>query len=208
MKRSLFLFALVFQSLLGVLHADWLCGPIPLPTAEVKFGYFWFNESVMRNVYNHGGADVQLCSSWAIPGLEILHLYGSVEYFRKYGHSLGGHQSTSIWAIPLSFGVQPFFRLGDWIQYYLTVGPRYFFVRANNNSSYVQRHMRANGCGGFANSGLLLDLGEYFGSCFFFDIFGEYSYKRLHFNSSHYGTEGHTVQVGGWTVGGGLGCFF
>jgi DNA-damage-inducible protein D len=39
-------------------------------------------------------------------------------------------------------------------------------------------------------------------------VFGEYSYKRLHFHSSRKGTQGHTVQVGGLTFGGGLGCSF
>ena len=172
------------------------------PLVEVKGGYFFFTESIMRKVYNEGGFDVQLSGSYPI--YKLLHIYGSVEYLEKSGHSLHGHQKTSIWEVPLSLGLQPVFPIGNHVEYYLTLGPRYFFVHAHNHSSYVPKHMQANGCGGFANTGFLFIIGKHFSV----DLFGEYSYRRLHFHSKKSGTHGNTVQVGGLTFGGGLGYSF
>ncbi len=172
------------------------------PLIEVKAGYFFFTDSVMRHVYDEGGLDVQLSGSY--PFYKLLHVYGSVEYLEKSGHSINGHQKTSLWAIPLSLGLRPVFPIGDHLQVYFTIGPRYFFVHAHNHSSYVPKKMHANGCGGFVNTGVLFIIGKHFT----IDLFGEYSYKRLHFHSGKPETEGHTVQVGGLTFGGGLGYSF
>src|SRR5579883_1849371 len=74
------------------------------PLVEVKAGYFFFTDSHMRHVYDQGGVDIQLSGSYPI--YKILHVYGSVEYLQKSGHSIHGHQKTSIWAVPLSLGLR------------------------------------------------------------------------------------------------------
>jgi len=168
---------------------------------EAKVGYFFFTNHNMRRVFDQGGIDVQLSGS--CPVYSVLHVYGSVEYLKKSGHSTVDHQKTSLWELPLSLGLQAVFPIGDHVAYYLTLGPRYFFVYVHNHSPYVPHRMSANGCGGFANMGFLFTMGH-----FTLDLFGEYSYKRLHFHSSKPGTQGHSVQVGGLTFGGGLGYSF
>jgi len=172
------------------------------PLIEAKAGYFFFTDSTMRHVYDKGGFDLQLCGSYPI--YKVLHVYGSVEWFEKSGHSLSGHQRTSIWEVPLSLGLRSVFPIATHIEYYLTIGPRYFFVHAHNHSHDVPKNMHADGCGGFANTGFLCIIGKHFT----IDFFGEYSYKRLHFHSKKSETQGHTVQVGGLTFGGGLGYSF
>ncbi len=172
------------------------------PLVEAKGGYFFFTNSEMNKVYNQGGVDVQLSGSYPVYG--CLHLYGSVEYLRKSGHSQGLHEKTSLWELPVSLGLRAVVPLSRTIEYYVSVGPRYFFVYTHNDSPYVPKHMNANGCGGFANTGFLWILR----SNVTIDLFGEYSYKQLHFHSSQAGTQGHTVQVGGLTFGGGLGYSF
>ncbi len=179
-----------------------VCSVKQHPLLEVKAGYFFFTQQDMRRVYNQGGIDLQLCGSY--PVYKLLHVYGSVEYLERSGKSIGGHQKTSIWEIPISAGLRPVFPIGDHVEYYLTLGPRYFFVHAHNRSSYVSKKMEANGCGAFANTGFLFIIGKYFTV----DLFGEYSYKRLHFHTGKEGASGHTVQVGGLTFGGGLGYSF
>lgn len=178
------------------------CEPEPQPLIELKAGYFFFTDSKMQHVYDHGGYDVQISGSYPI--YCFLHLYGSVEYLEKSGQSSGGHQRTFLWEIPLSLGLRSIFSINDNLSYYLTIGPRYFFVRVHNHSTFVPEHMHEDGCGGFANTGLLYTLCDHFT----FDVFGEYSYKRLHFHSNKPNTQGHTVQVGGLTFGGGFGYSF
>lgn len=172
------------------------------PILEAKAGYFFFTDSAMRTVYNEGGLDVQISGS--IPFYKILNAYLSVEYLQRSGHSTGVHQKTTLWEIPVSLGLKPAFPLTDWLQYYFTVGPRYFFVHVHNHSSYVPKIMTANGCGGFINTGLNFFIDK----TIVIDLFGEYSFKSLQFHSHKTGTKGEDAKVGGLTFGGGLGYSF
>lgn len=178
------------------------CTDLPQPLIEVKAGYFFFASSPMRKVFDQGGLDLQI--SGAYPIQTYLRIYGSVEYLQKSGHSLGEHDKTSYWAIPLSLGLQPVFEIASYCSYYFTLGPRYFFARVHNHSSAVPRHMKGNNIGGFANTGFQFIISKHF----LIDIFGEYSYARLAFHPSTSTAEGHTVQVGGFTFGGALGYAF
>jgi hypothetical protein len=204
MRKGIVLF---FFFVMGVAHAEQesACqAPCRTqhPLIEAKLGYFFFVDSTMNSVYDLGGLDVQLSGSY--PVYKLLHVYGSVEYVRKSGYSTGGHQKTSLWEVPLSLGLRPVFPLTDDIQAYFTIGPRYFFVHIDNESSFVPNTMNENGCGGFVNLGILFMPHPHCA----IDLFGEYSYAKLSFSSSLPGTTGQTAQVGGLTFGGGLGYAF
>ena len=126
-----------------------------------------------------------------------MHDYICIDLFER-------HQSTSIWEIPLSLGLKPVVTIASGIQYYFTLGPRYFFVHQHNNSSFVSSNVSNNGMGMFVNTGFNF----VFWNHFLFDVFGEYSYGKMHFHSSHANTYGRTVDIGGFTFGGGLGYAF
>ncbi len=172
------------------------------PTLEIKGGYFFFSDAKMQKVYNEGGLDVQVSGSY--PVWRWLQIYGSVEYLERHGKSLGGHQKTRIWEVPLSLGLKPVITICQKMQYYLTLGPRYFFVQAHHSSSYVDRNMSQNGLGGFVNTGFNFFPCDHL----LVDVFGEYSYKRMHFHSYRTNSYGESVQVGGFTFGAGLGYAF
>ena len=172
------------------------------PTLEVKGGYFFFSDSKMRKIFNEGGADVQLSSS--TPIWKWLQIYGSVEYLERHGKSLNGGQKTRIWEVPLSLGLKPVIAISSKAEYYFTLGPRYFFVHQHNDSHYVDKEVNGNGLGGFVNTGFNF----YPTTHFLVDIFGEYSYKRMHFKSSKHHVYGGNVQVGGFAFGIGLGYAF
>jgi hypothetical protein len=178
------------------------CTPPQKPILEAKAGYFFFSDSKMRKVYNDGGIDLQISGSYPI--WNWLQLYGSVEYLEKHGRSLGGRQKTRIWAVPLSLGLQPVITINSTVDYYFTLGPRYFFVHAHNDSSVLDRHKSQNGLGGFINTGF-----HFFPwNNLVIDIFGEYSYKRMHFHTSKRNVFTRSVQVGGFAFGAGLGYAF
>lgn len=171
-------------------------------TLEAKAGYFFFSDSKMSKVYNEGGWDVQVSGS--CPIWKWLEVYGSVEYLEKHGKSLGEHESTSIWEIPLSFGLKPVISICQNVQYYFTLGPRYFFVYQHNDSSYVSKNLSNNGLGLFVNTGFNFIFWRHL----LVDVFGEYSYKQMHFHSHKNNVYGKTVNVGGFVFGGGLGYAF
>jgi len=161
------------------------------PQIEVKAGYFLFSNERMRTIYNSGGLDLQLSGSYPI--WKWLQLYGSIEYLERSGRSLNWEQATQIWALPLSLGVKPVVAISSELDYYVTLGPRYFFFHQESHSTHGEKQVNENGLGGFINTGV-----QFFPTCsLLIDLFGEYSYKRF-----------HSVQVGGFTFGGGIGYVF
>ena len=174
------------------------------PYISAKTGYFFFTSSTMNDVYTNNGLDLQLSSGYPI--INFLRIYGSVEYCKRSGHSLGGNQKTSIWQLPLSLGLQPVVQIckSTPIFTYLSLGPRYVFAHVNNDSNFVSRTMNSNGFGGFINAGFQFIPIKHF----LIDLFGEYSYTKLNFSSSVANSTGNNTQVGGFTFGGGIGYAF
>jgi hypothetical protein len=195
MKR--FIFLCIFLILVSLLIAQDFN-----PTLEIKSGYFFFSEKKMRKIYDDGGQDVQLCGSYPI--WRFIQLYGSIEYLSRHGKSLNIHQKTRIYEVPLSLGINSIFKICEIVQWYATVGPRYFFFHQHNQSIYVDKNIHQNGFGCFVNTGF-----KFFPVQFaYVDYFGEYSYGKLHFSPSYVDVFGSKIQVGGFTFGGGLGICF
>lgn len=204
--------SILFSTLLIQGYCDELClqnepCQIVRPLIEVKTGYFFFTHSKMRKVYDKGGWDIQLASSyplWNPTDRFSLNAYAAVEYFHCEGQSLQGDQKTSLWAVPINIGFKPVFVICPEAQYYFTLGPRYFYIHQHNNSCDVDKNKSRNGVGFFMNTGFDFLLK----SCFAFTIFGEYAYAKTHFHSEKTGVYTRNIQVSGFTLGGGLGYAF
>lgn len=169
---------------------------------EARGGYFIFSDPKMRKVFNSGGLDVQLLASAKI--WKMLHIHGAVEYIERSGRSINGHQSTQIQIVPLSLGLKPVFPIGNALDYYLNIGPRFFFVHQHNKSKYVNRNVNEDGLGGFVGTGFFLHLNKRM----ILDLYGEYSYFMPQFDTSDKNVIAHKIQVGGFAIGGGLGYSF
>lgn len=171
-------------------------------TLDAKVGYFSFSDGKMSKIFDRGGLDVQL--SGALPVWRWLQVYGSVEYWERSGKSLNGNQSTNIWSLPLSLGLKPVIPINRNLQYFFSVGPRFFFVNVHNKTSYFDRKMNENGLGGFVNMGLnFISHSHLLAS-----VFGEYSYGQIQFHPRTTNSHGASVQVGGYTFGVSLGYAF
>lgn len=176
------------------------------PIIEAKGGYFFFASSKMRQVYD-GGWDIQLSSSipvWNPLKKLSLNVYGSVEFLRCSGHSTEEHYKTHIWELPINVGLKPIFLLSQQVQYYWTLGPRYFFIHQHNLSPYVDKNKSKNGVGLFVNTGFNFIFYKHL----VIDLFSEYSYAKIHFPSSIFNVYTRDIQVGGFTFGGSLGYSF
>lgn len=169
---------------------------------EIAAGYFFFSDPKMRKIYKKGGFDLQMRGSY--PVWRWLQIYSSIEYLKVNGKSLGAYQKTRLEKIPVSLGLKAVANLSSKIQYYFTLGPRYFFVNQHNYSSYVNRNVNRNDIGGFANTGFTFSF--YHGLTW--DVFGEYSYEQTHFHSSQTNVYDRSIQIGGFTFGSGLGYLF
>ena len=177
------------------------------PLLEVKTGYFFFYNSKMRKIYDRGGLDIQLCASyplWKLTSRWALNAYGGVEYFHRSGKSINEHEKTSLWSVPINIGLKSGYAINANIQYYLAIGPRYFYIHQHNSSSYVYKNKSRNGLGFFVNTGFNYLLSDHF----VIDIFGQYSYAKTHFHDGGSSIYTRNMQIGGFTFGAGVGYKF
>jgi hypothetical protein len=213
--KTFFLSLLLISSTLTALICEFCDEPIlgtppccfSQPLLEVKTGYFFFSNSKMQKIYDKGGWDVQLCASYPLRNLTsrwIVNAYCALEYFQRSGKSINDHQKTSGQAVPVNIGLKSVYSLNENMQYYFTIGPRYFCFRQHNNSAYVDKNKSKKGLGFFVNTGLNYRLCGHF----VVDIFGEYSYAKIHFHSGNSNVYTRGIQVGGLTFGAGLGYEF
>lgn len=160
---------------------------------EFKMGYFRFADKKLRQRYNDGLLDLQLTSS--INFWKRLYAYVGVEYVESDGRIPKSHTKIKIRMLPVSLGVQYMKPITYDLNYYFTIGGRYFFVHQWTHS----RSLTHRGLGGFANTGFIYYLNYHL----VFDIFGEYSIKKMHFHDM-----GGSERVGGLTLGAGIGYFW
>lgn len=172
------------------------------PFLEIKAGYFFFADKKMREVYDRDGIDLQLSARY--PAYKWIQVYGSVEYAQKHGRSLGGNQFTRIYLLPVSLGAQAAVFLGNPVEWYFTIGPRYFFVQAHNDSTAVDRNISKNGIGGFANTGFLFVPAEHM----LIDLCAEYSYFKGRWHPDETNVFGRDIQMGGFAFSVGFGYQF
>jgi hypothetical protein len=164
---------------------------------EIKLGYFRFGDKKLRHSYQKGLLDVQLTSSFCF--WKPLYAYVGVEYIGSNGRIPGSHTKINIRMVPISLGIQYMQPITCDLKYYLTAGARYFFVHQWTRS----KSLTPNGCGGFANTGFIYYLSNHI----VIDFFGEYSFKKLHFDNMGGGLP-NSLQVGGMTLGAGIGYFW
>lgn len=173
---------------------------------EAKGGYFFFQNTTLRKIYDHGGMDFQFSSSFPFLRYQkfAINGYASLEFLLAKGKSIGAKEKTTFMAIPISLGIKPAFILSSFAEYYLAFGPRYFYVCQRNHSSFVDRTNHDHIFGGFANTGF--NFFPY--SKLVLDVFGEYSYGVGNFSPRKTNVFGKKSDVGGFTFGLGLGWFF
>ena len=169
---------------------------------EFKMGYFRCYDRDFRRTYDLGVLDLQLTSSFCV--WKPLYVYGAVEFIHANGRSHQSHKRTEVRIVPLSVGLQYIQRITYDFKYFLTAGPRYFFFHQHTDSSLVRRTVNKSGCGGFINTGFIYYLSNHITV----DFFGEYSFKKMHFKSNSGDVSKGSHQIGGLTLGAGLGYFW
>jgi outer membrane protein len=207
MEKIIFAAFVSFISLSASLTArDW--NPTPIREErdgillEAKFVCFYPTSHVLHEIFP--GVMPGFSVEASGPIWKNFHLWGDVGYITKHGHSLGGHQKTSIHIVPITLGVEYVYRVNDSFKVYAGLGPRYFFVNVINHSDFVHRHDTGNGLGGVFRGGALIYLKEYLA----LDLFVDYSLKTMEFSGSSKTIERHDLNLSGINFGIGLGYQF
>lgn len=175
----------------------------PRAWLEIKPGYFFFSNHMLRKIYHHGGFEIQGSATYLL--CEMIALYGSLGFLHAKGKSLQANQETSISQIPLDVGLRAIADFNERAKGYLSIGPRYFYFHQHNDSNYVSKNVRRNGIGFFLNGGCNFIKNDRF----LLGVFGEYAFEQKSFKSTMLNVYGRPhVQVGGFTFGASIGFVF
>ena len=179
-----------------------LCASDIRPWLEVKPSCFLFSSSPLKDIYDNC---FEIQGSASIPVRDCLALYGSIGYRKAHGNALNTCEKTSLTVVPIDIGIKPIFTFCEHFYSFFAMGPRFFYFNQHNNSPYVDCKIDGGSVGFFVNTGINVELTD----CILLGIFGEYSYekkkncpKRPHVYSNG------KVQMGGFALGGSVGCAF
>jgi len=166
------------------------------PWLEIKPSYFFFSESPMNEIYNHGCFKIQ--GSGSVLLNKYFGFYGSIGYQKASGRALNSGEKTSLSVVPVDIGVKLVLNSEQNFYSFFAIGPRYFSYNQHNSSSYIGCAIDGGGIGFFANTGFNFTLAD----CFLFGVFGEYSYeKTITYPSRPNVFSNGSVQIGGFAFG-------
>ncbi len=164
MKKYIFFFGLLF-------HLEQK--PFDLSAwLEFKPSYFFFVAEPMHAIYRHGG--FQLQASTSVPMHRFVDFYASVGYRQAWGHALNTKEDTTIKVVPVDLGLKFIETFRDSWFYFLTIGPRGFYVQQKNKTETVDAKASGGFVGFFTNFGCNK---EFDNGCLL-GLFAEYSYEK------------------------------
>jgi hypothetical protein len=216
MKRLLFLIAVTLATVLSSPAFaiewpgldSWTCNW----DSEFRIAAFRPSFKRFRNIYGKWGTEYSFEASKSLCECYNLYGWGSVGYMTKDGHSIVRpepnyfhHHRTRISMVPLNFGLKYMPNLFSCLDSYIGVGASCKFVRIRDHDSHLHRHTQKAAWGVVVKSGLRYNLWD----CSYIDLFADYTYQRLSPHSKHHqGGHRHSVNVGGVSLGGGIGLSF
>lgn len=168
---------------------------------ELKAAYFHPESTLFRKIYGSAGiygAEVSV-QTWC-----NLYAWVSGDFFIKSGHSIGLHDPTNIWFIPIGVGLKYFLPLNCW-DFYFGAGFTGTYVHFHDHSPFVVQRSHNWAWGGIAKIGVM----RTFWQRWFVDLFTSYSYAHAGFHEKHHLViYRHEANLGGWAIGGGIGYRF
>lgn len=172
---------------------------------EIKPGYYYFSDSDMRRFFDDGGFSFRAesgCKFW-----DPLMVWIDAGYFQKEGRAIGGDEKIELKLATITLGLKVIYSFADWISAYAGAGPRLFMMMMDNYSPFVRGEDNEVGIGGGFDAGFWL-----FPSCsypnLFFDLFADYSWKKMKVEPDELSSADSDVDVSGLTAGLGLGLRF
>lgn len=162
-------------------------------SVELRSGAFFHSSKRFREIY--GNASVCFEIEAATRVYNCFEGWINFDWFTKDGRSRGLHDSTRVNIANPSFGLKVPFQITRCISIYVGIGPSLSTIWVKNHSHSHKKTTKFV-VGGILKSGLIYDIT----SCIFADVFVDYLYQPVHFETR--------VDIGGVKVGGGLGYRF
>jgi len=185
--------------------ADPYCDPEKRWYFEVKPGYLYFTDGDMRKFFNKGGFTFRAEAGYKLWGPFIVWVDGG--YFQKEGQAIGGSEELEIKLASITLGLKMIYYFHERIAVYVGGAPRLFMMMLHNDSPFVRGDDNEIGIGAALDGGLwFFPIPQ----CpnIFFDLFGDYSWKKMKVDPDEISSDDSDVDLGSLTAGFGVGVRF
>jgi len=146
-------------------------------TIDFRGAYLRPNSSRLRDIYGEAWFDFGIEGNFALSNYFLGWL--GLDYTFNYGETLCGNDPTQISIFPLSLGLKAATRYNR-IQPYIGVGPKFFWVWIENDSTVLIQKVNFFTVGGVAKIGSHFFIRDTFA----FSIFADYSFAKKKFSSN------------------------
>lgn len=159
---------------------------------EFRSAAFFHSSKLFREVYGNVGVCYELEASTGL--CECLEGWINFDWFSK--HNEIGRCASRASIANISFGIYFPYRFCDRLIAYIGVGPSFSEIWLKNSAPCCVERVSKLAFGGILKSGIYYFINR----CFFIDLFVDYLYQPVHFETS--------VNIGGFKTGAGIGIQF
>lgn len=168
---------------------------------EGRAGYFHPWDEKINKIYG-GGGSYGLNVSYPIT--QKVELWGDFNYIFLSGKSSPCRHTTELNLFPISLGLCFAVFKREYYQFYLAVAPTYTAVHQKNYAKHIDRTRTKGTPSGTSEIGARI----YATRHVLFSVFTRYSLGVIDFSSSKKNVTGRSLQIGGFSIGGGVGYDF
>jgi hypothetical protein len=148
---------------------------------DSRVGYRFVTAEKTKKMFPKGWFEYQFEGAYYFD--RMWSFFANVGYGYKRGHSVGLHDRTSIWMVPVSIGAAFNLFLPYKFEFRLGGGVTYAYLDTKNHTRSVPKHVSTGGGGGVIKTDLLMPFNHFY----FAGIFADYSFLYFPENKS----EGH-----------------
>jgi hypothetical protein len=161
---------------------------------EFRTGVFFPSSHRFREIYGNGAASYQVETSLQFH--PFLAAWTNVDWVPKSGRSIGVHDYTRVNIFNVGLGLKVPYQVNDKFSVYVGLGPSFGGIWIHNHAHCIKKRASKVLFGGVAKAGI----NYFFSESFFLDVFVDYLYEPVRFDTS--------MNIGGLKTGLGIGYSF
>ena len=161
---------------------------------EFRTAAFFPSSHRFREIYGNAAASYQLETSTQFH--PYLATWTNVDWVPKSGRSIGLHDYTRVNIVNLGLGLKVPYQVNDKSSVYFGLGPSLGGIWIRNHTHCIKKRASKALFGGVAKAGIHY----FFTESFFVDVFIDYLYEPVHFDTH--------MNIGGLKTGLGIGYSF
>lgn len=161
---------------------------------EIRSAVFFHSSHRFREIYGNVGGSYQLEASTKFN--DCFETWVNFDWFSKHGKSEGFEDSTRVRIANISLGIKFPYQICEQFTAYFGIGPSLSRIWLKNDGQCSHERVSKLAIGGVLKTGVYYFINK----CIFIDVFVDYLYQPVHFETH--------IDIGGFKTGVGVGVKF